>query len=181
MRYLKSDLDKENEQSLYKVCEYEYKIVETCCESLNNCPSLYRVDENLNNLKSNLLNSGDSQACSAGNMSSLMAEVEGVQKETCQLGARNCKVDCEDRLNDFKQRVKSCFSISSRIDEALEQAKTAQANLSCYKELKATADKYKRQSRTGRSALREDLSVQDIVDCESLKRKGTIGIENRGF
>ena len=90
-----------------------------------------------------------------------MSSVGDIQKETCQLGAGNCKVGCEDGLNDFKRRVKSCFSISSSIDETLEQAKTDQANLSCYAELKDTADKYKRQSRTGRSALREDLSVED--------------------
>ena len=176
LRYLKIDLDKQDEESIYKSCEYEYKIVETCCKSLNNCPSLYRVDENLNTLKSNLLSSGDNQACLAGNMASLMSSVDTIQKKTCQLGARNCKVACEDRLHDFKRRIKSCFSINSGIDEALEQAKAGGSNSSCYRELKEIADKYKLQSRTKRSELREDLSVQDIVNCESLKRKRNTGL-----
>ena len=105
-------------------------------------------------------------------MSSLIASIEGMQKEVCQLGARNCKVTCENKLNEFKQRVKNCFSISSSLDEALKQAKSSQNDSVCYSDLKRVAESYKRLSLKGNSELREDLSVQDIVDCEGVRDKG---------
>ncbi|MCY4321678.1 MAG: hypothetical protein OXC37_04680, partial [Bdellovibrionaceae bacterium] len=104
-------------------------------------------------------------------MASLISSVNNIQKEVCSLGARDCKGFCENKLNDFKKRVKNCFSISSSIDKALKEVRKAGSNSSCYSELKDIADKYKRQSRKGGSELREDLSSQDIVDCEGLKDK----------
>ena len=173
IRYLNSDLDTQNDYSLYKICHNEYKHVKTCCESLNNCSSNYGVSRDLNNLKINLLNSADNQkACSANNIPSLIASIEGKQKEVCQLGAGNCKATCENKLNDFKQRVKNCFSISSSLDEALKQAKSSQNDSVCYSDLKTVAERYKRQSLKGNSELRENLSVQDIVDCEGVRNKG---------
>ena len=173
IRYLNSDLDTQNDYSLYKICHNEYKHVKTCCESLNNCSSNYGVSRELNNLKINLLNSADNQAvCSANNMPSLIASIEGMQKEVCQLGAKNCKTTCENKLNEFKQRVKNCFSINSSLDEALKQAKSSQNDSVCYSDLKLVAERYKRQSLKGKSELRENLSVQDIVDCEGVRNKG---------
>ena len=110
LRYLKKDLDKQDNNGIYKVCEYEYKSIETCCKSLNNCPSNYGVERDLSSLKSNLLNSEGTQACSASSMANLMSSVEKTQNEVCQLGAKNCKGFCEDRLNHFERRIKSCFS-----------------------------------------------------------------------
>ena len=172
LRYLQSDLDKENDYSIYKVCQYEYDAVKNCCESLNNCPSRYGVEQNLENIKSNLLNSPVNQAtCSAGNLSSLIGSIHNKQKEVCRLGAENCKAGCENKLEEFKRRVKSCFSIDSSIDQALKQVETAQNNISCYNQLKEIAEKYKRQSLNKKSELREKLSVQDIVDCNAVKNK----------
>lgn len=177
LSYLQSELNKENDSSVYQACQYEYDRVKTCCESLDNCPSHYGVDRDLENIKSNLLNSAGNQAgCSAENMSNLIANIAGIQKKVCELGAKTCKSKCEDRLGHLKRRIKSCFSISSSIDKALKQANSSKGNTVCYKELKEIADKYKRQSRTGRSELREDLSSQDIVDCEGLKNKGNTAV-----
>ena len=110
-------------------------------------------------------------------MPSLIASIEGMQKEVCQLGAGNCKAACGDKLNEFKQRVKNCFSINSSLDEALKQAKSSQNDSVCYSDLKTVAERYKRQSLKGNSELREDLSVQDIVDCEGVRNKvkGAVG------
>ena len=105
-------------------------------------------------------------------MPSLIASIEGKQKEVCQLGAGNCKATCGDKLDEFKQRIKNCFSISSSLDEALKQAKSSQNNSVCYSDLKLVAERYKRQSLKGNSELRENLSVQDIVDCEGVRNKG---------
>ena len=179
LRYLKSDLDKQDNDSIYKVCDYDYKGLKNCCESLNNCPSNYGVERNLSNLKSNLLNSEGTQACSASSMANLMSSVDKTQKEVCGLGARDCKGFCKNRLNYFERRVKSCFSINSSLDEALKQAKKAGSNSSCYSKLKEVADKYKRQSRTGKSELRDNLSSQDIVNCEGLRNKGDTAVATK--
>ena len=179
LRYLKNDLDKQDNDSIYKVCEYDYKSIETCCKSLNNCPSNYGVERDLSSLKSNLLNSEGTQACSASSMANLMSSVDKTQNEVCQLGAKNCKGFCEDRLNHFERRIKSCFSINSSINEALKQARKAGSNSSCYSKLKEVADKYKRQSRTGKSELRDNLSSQDIVNCEGIKNKGNTAVATK--
>ena len=176
LNYLKNNLDKESESSIYKVCQYEYDTFKNCCESLDNCPSLYGVDQDLENIKSSLLGSSDNPAsCSPANMSGLISSVHGIQKEVCQLGAKNCKLGCENKLDEFERRIKNCFSITGSIDKALEQAKTARDD-ECYKQLTEVAEKYKRQSLNGRSELREDLSVQDIVDCEGIENKSNMAV-----
>ena len=177
LKYLQNELNKESDYSLYQVCQEEYDIVKNCCEGLNNCPSLYGVERDLGNIKSNVLNSsGDQAGCSANSMSSLISSIHGIQKEVCQLGSENCKTRCENKLDELKRRIKSCFSIDSSIDKALEQAKTAQGNSNCYEKLKEVAKKYKRQSLNGRSELKEDLSVQDIVDCKGIKNKANMAV-----
>ena len=175
LRLLQGNLDKESDYSIYQVCEEEYDIVKNCCESLNNCPSLYGMDQ-LGNIKSSFLNSsGGSAGCSANSMPSLIGSIHSQHKGVCQLGARNCKVVCENKLSEFKRRIKSCFSISSRIERALEQSQT-QGNINCYRQLKEIAEQYKTQSLNGRSELREDLSVQDIVDCEGVRNKANMAV-----
>ena len=176
LNYLKNNLDKESEDSIYKVCQYEYDTVKNCCESLDNCPSLYGVDQDLENIKSSLLgSSGNPASCSPANMSDLISSVHGIQKEVCQLGAKNCKLGCENKLDEFERRIKNCFSITVSINKALEQAKTVRDE-ECYKQLTEVAEKYKRQSLNRRSELREDLSVQDIVDCEGIENKSNMAV-----
>ena len=159
---------------MYKICEYEHHKIKICCESLNNCPSIYRVDNNLENLKSSLLS--DPSACSK-NPQSLMSFIQGLQTDTCKLGAGNCKVLCENRLLTFKRRLKSCFSIRISLDRALHQARNEDS--ACHKELIELSKRYKRQSVNGESELREKLSAQDIVDCEGLKDEMSLAVGTR--
>ena len=176
LTHLKNELNQESENSIYTVCQYEYDIPKNCCESLGSCPALYAVDQNIENIKSNLLDSSDNPAgCSPENMSNLINSLHEIQKDTCQLGAKNCKVGCDNKLDEFKRRIKNCFSITGSIDKALEQAKRARAE-ECHKTLIETAEKYKRQSLNGRSELREDLSAQDLVNCEGIKNKSNMAL-----
>ena len=173
LRNLQSDFDKHSEHSLYGVCQYEYEAIKSCCESLNNCPSRYGADRDLESIKSNFLNSleANTSGCSAGNMSGLIGSIHGLQKEVCHLGAENCKKRCESKLNEVKRRIKRCFSIDVSLDKALKQARSSQDNFSCYSEFKKVAEKYKLGSLSKRSELREDLSVEDIELEMRLMRK----------
>ena len=166
---LRDYLDKQSNYSIYQVCNDDYQMLKNCCNGLSNCPSNFNVNKEFKAIKDRLSGFKDQIDCSVGNLSNYTNLIKDTQQEVCNLGSQNCKIKCENKLEEFKQRVKECFSISS-IDEGLRQQG------SCYKELKKLADRYKSMSLNKQSEFREDLSVQDIVNCGGVKSNPNLSV-----
>ncbi|MCZ0931580.1 MAG: hypothetical protein OXJ52_00275, partial [Oligoflexia bacterium] len=174
-------LNAENDYSIYQMRQEESDTFENCCANLDKCPSLCSLNQGLEALKSDLLNFSVNQtACSSSDISSLIHSILDMQKEVCHLKAKNFEMGCEDKPEGFKRSIKSCFFIGSNLslDEVLKQAESAQDNL-CYEHLKELAQIYEIQSLNGGSELREELSVQDIADCEGIKNKANRAVGAR--
>ncbi len=119
---------------------------------------------------------GDVLSCQLNQLSGLISSLSDIQSNVCNLGVENCEMDCENRLETFKNYFRMCFSIPNKysIDEVLEKAKNPAPNQNsnqkfCNEAMIRLAEKYKKQSLDKKSLLREDLKAKDIVRCEGIR------------
>ena len=172
-------LNKESNRSIYQFCEITHQNIKNCCINPYSCPEGYakNVTQDLRNNSLNWVQqtNTDLASCHLGNISKLISALSGTQNEICNVGVQNCRIECKNKLEEFKKFFEKCFSIQYpfRIDYVLEKAKNPVRHQSCYKEIRKVAEKYKRQSRNKQSLFKENLQAKDIVDCNDIKQSAS--------
>ena len=172
-------LNKESNRSIYQYCKITYDNIKNCCINPYGCPEGYAKNVT-QDLKNNSLNwvqqtNTDLMSCHLDNISKLISALYGTQNEICNVGVQNCRVECKNKLEEFKEFFEKCFSIQYpfRIDYVLEKAKNPVSHQSCYKEIRKVAEKYKRQSLSRQAVFREKLKAKDIVNCNEIKQSAS--------
>ena len=170
-------LNEESEESIYQVCKLDHQNIRDCCSNFMECNAPY-VNGGAQKLKNNSLNlveeiELDPLSCELNKISDLVVFSSFILDGVCEEGIKTCKTSCENKLEDFKQTFRKCFSIQSphTIDSVLEEAKNFSDNSNCYKEITDVAEKYRKQSFYGISLFKEELKAEDIVDCSSIKEE----------
>ena len=172
-------LNKESNRSIYQFCEITHQNIKNCCINPYSCPEGYakNITQDLRNNSLNWVQqtNTDPASCHLGNISKLISALSGTQNEICNVGVQNCRIECKNKLEEFKKFFEKCFSIQYpfRIDYVLEKAKNPVRHQSCYKEIRKVAEKYKRQSRNKQSLFKENLQAKDIVDCNEIKQSAS--------
>ena len=159
-------LNKNHPQSIYQVCQSSYQRIKNCCENLSACDSAYALNDGLSKIKSQL-SSCDSAV--------LLTGLTQLQNEICRLGAKNCKIECENQLYDFLDRFRRCFNINqnTKIENLLKKAEAN--NSECYNLMKDIAGRYK--TRRGLK-LRDNLPAEDFVECKNI-RPNALGLQRK--
>ena len=152
-------LDKTADRGIYQYCKITYENIKSCCIDPSNCQESYGK-ELAKELREDSLSQveesgGDLASCQLNRLSQLISSLSGTQNKICELGVENCKIDCENKLEEFKQEFRRCFSVSDNysIEEVLKKAKNPIKDQSCYKEMKKIGEKYKKQSLNERLYL----------------------------
>ncbi len=170
-------LNKKSEESFYQVCRSHHQTAKKCCANPLACSTAYarEASQSLKSASSIYLREKGSApaSCQLNNLSGLISLFLSGQSSICQAGAEHCKAHCEDKLEQFKQDFKACFSIKHphTIDSALKQAKKPLNSQNCWQGMRFIAERYKKQSLNKRSLFREDIKAGDIVDCEDMGKK----------
>ena len=172
-------LDKEDNRGIYQYCQITYDNIKQCCMNPLQCQEYYGKEAS-QELRSESLSQveqsgGDLLSCELSRLSGLISSLSGIQSQFCEGGVKNCKSECEGKLEEFKQSFRECFSVpqSLSIEEVLEKAKTPSQNQDCYREMREIARRYKDQSLNKQSKLREKLKAKDIVNCKEIERAKT--------
>lgn len=169
-------LDKKNEEGIYQYCKITFDNIRFCCTDPSQCQESWGRDF-AQNLRKNSLNKvknlgGDLLSCELNRLSGLTNSLSGIQNEICNLGIKNCAVDCENKLREVTKTFRQCFSVpdSYSIEEFLEKAKKTVKDQVCYKKMRETVKKYKEQSLNKKASLREELKATDIIKCEDIQK-----------
>ncbi len=168
-------LSKESRNSFYNLCKYAHKTYKNCCSNPESCEGSYGR-EVVQNLKSNsaslVKNSGDSfQSCQLHNLSNLSNLLSNTQGELCSKGVKNCEMDCDNELLNFKKTFKDCFNINHphTIDSVLKESKNN--NSACFKEIKEISRKFKDQTLNKKFLFKEDIMHKDIIRCDDIEKE----------
>lgn len=173
-------LDKTNNRGIYQYCKMTYEAMKSCCVDPSACQENYGRDK-AQSLREDSLSyipesGAEALSCELNRLSQLTNSLSAVQSQMCSLGVENCQMDCEDKLVEVKQAFRDCFSVPNNysIEEILKKAESPpSAEEACYRKMKEVANKYKSQSLSNFSELREDLEAKDIVRCEDIYKAKT--------
>ena len=115
---------------------------------------------------------GDFLTCKLNNLSGLLSFLSSTQSEACEAGVKNCKIECESKLEEVTQAFKKCFFIPENmaIENILKAVESHKESNECLKKMQEVAKKYKSQSLFKNSNLRDNLEAKDIIDCKEIRR-----------
>ena len=169
-------LNKEDNRSIYQYCQITSDNFKLCCEDPLNCSESWGKDM-AQNLKQNSLSEvqnsgGDFLTCKLNNLSGLLSFLSSTQSEACEAGVKNCKIECESKLEEVTQAFKKCFFIPENmaIENILKAVESHKESNECLKKMQEVAKKYKSQSLFKNSNLRDNLEAKDIIDCKEIRR-----------
>ena len=169
-------LNKEDNRSIYQYCQITSDNFKLCCEDPLNCGEPWGKDM-AQNLKQNSLSEvqnsgGDFLTCKLNNLSGLLSFLSSTQSEACEAGVKNCKIECESKLEEVTQAFKKCFFIPENmaIENILKAVESHKESNECLKKMQEVAKKYKSQSLFKNSNLRDNLEAKDIIDCKEIRR-----------
>ena len=171
-------LDTKSTKGIYQYCETILENNKSCCAEPSHCQEPWGR-HSAQQIRSEILetaqNKGSLISCQINRLSGMMSVLEDIQKETCSLAVKNCEIDCQSKLDEFKRSFKICFSIPERmsLDQVLEKAKNSTEQRACYNEMRELERRYKAQSLKKDSLLREGLKPKDIVNCKQIKEAET--------
>ena len=172
-------LNKEDKRSIYQYCQITSDNFKLCCEDPLNCSESWGKDM-AQNLKQNSLSEvqnsgGDFLTCKLNNLSGLLSFLSSTQNQTCEAGVKNCKIECESKLEEVTNAFKKCFFIPENItiEGVLKAVKNIKEPDECLKKMQEVAKKYKEQSLYKKSHLRDKLQSKDIINCETIRRANT--------
>ncbi len=107
-------------------------------------------------------------SCELNKLSHLIDSLSEVQEEVCNVGLKNCRLNCENKLREVTNTFRQCFLIpnSYSIEKVLKKIKHHHVTKpTCYRKMYEVVEKYKGQSLDKKSLIREKLESKDIISC----------------
>ena len=179
-------LSKDSDKGVYQHCKGVLDKTKFCCVDPSQCKeswgkslaqdlretSLQRIQTSSKSKggKANKGGGGEEalSTCELKKLSPLMKSLSKIQYEVCNVGLKNCKLQCENKLKEVTKTFRQCFFIppTYSIERILEKTKNHPiVENTCYQKMYNVVEKYKVQSRGAKSFFREKLASKDIVEC----------------
>ena len=203
LRELSAELSGKNEKGMVSICQKAATQGAQCCMNPDQCPTdgpFRSIAGQLKQAAPGLIQqyagfkniTGKNQAaCRAGLLSNAAGPLAGLQAKTCDDSSKICEETCDEKVQNFKARLKQALTVKNRtenqdqtaeIDELVKTAKKLNEGKDIPEDedtittcslmlVKLNRDFKKRDEDKKLRGLTEQLSHADIVDCSEQVNK----------